>query len=298
MTPTNEYCVSALAMNGQVRAIACRTTDLCNEAQQIHKLSPMAAVALGRLMTGVLLMAGLGLKNETDSITAIIRGDGPLQGMAVVGTGHQTVRGYCHQPVVETINRRPGKLDVGKAVGQGTLTIIKDSGLKEPYMGKVELVSGEIAEDLTYYLASSEQTPSALGLGVMVDASGITHAGGFLVQPMPDASDETIDYLEKRLAGFPEVTHWMQEGFSPDQILDLLFGDPEITYFEHKPAAYVCTCSRERMEKNLIALGRTELAELAADPAGTNLECHFCDRQYAFTQAELQALLAEISASR
>jgi len=210
-------------------------------------------------MTGTLLLAELSLKNETDSITTIVRGNGPLQGMTVVGTGHQTVRGYCNQPVVETLHKRPGKLDIGQAVGEGTLTVIKDLGLREPYMGKVELVSGEIAEDITYYLAASEQTPSAVGLGVLVDANGISHAGGFMVQMLPDASEETIQYLETRLSEFPEVTYWMQEGFNPDQILDLLFGDPQIRYLSHKPLAYACTCSRERMERNLIALARGSL---------------------------------------
>ncbi|MDD2457182.1 MAG: Hsp33 family molecular chaperone HslO [Eubacteriales bacterium] len=289
-----DYMVSALALNGQVRAFACRTTRLCQEAQNIHQMSPVAAVALGRLMTGVLLMAEQGLKNTTDTISMIIRSNGPLQGMTVVGSGHQTVRGYCYQPVVETLYKRPGKLDIGQAVGEGTLTVIKDLGLKEPYMGKVELVSGEIAEDITYYLASSEQTPSAVGLGVLVDANGISHAGGFMVQMLPDATEETIQYLETRLSGFPEVTYWMQEGFNPDQILDLLFGDPQIRYFPHKPLAYTCTCSRERMEQNLIALGAREISELAQDPEGINLECHFCAKHYRFSQQQLQNLLAEM----
>lgn len=291
---TGDYMVSALALNGQVRAFACRTTLLCQKAQAIHQMSPVAAVALGRLMTGTLLMAEQGLKNATDTISLIIRSNGPLQGMTVVGTGHQTVRGYCYQPVVETVLKRPGKLDIGQAVGEGTLTVIKDLGLKEPYMGKVELVSGEIAEDLTYYLASSEQTPSAVGLGVLVDANGISHAGGFMVQMLPDATEETIQYLETRLGGFPEVTYWMQEGFNPDQILDLLFGDPDIQYFSHKPLSYVCTCSRERMEKNLIALGARELVDLAQDPEGVNLECHFCSNHYRFSQQQLQTLLSEL----
>jgi molecular chaperone Hsp33 len=294
LSPAGDYIVSALALHGQVRAFACQTTVLCNEALHIHQLSPMAAVALGRLMTGVLLLTAQGLKNDNDTITAIVRGDGPLQGMTVVGTGAQTVRGYCYQPIVETINKRPGKLDIGQAVGQGTLTVLKDLGLKEPYMGKVELISGEIAEDLTYYLASSEQTPSAVGLGVLIDANGVSHAGGFLVQLMPDASQEVVDYLEQRVGGFPEVTFLMQEGFTPDQILDLLLGDQDIQYYEQKPAAYVCSCSRERMEKNLIALGRIELADLAKDPKGINLECHFCEKHYAFSQPEILTLLQEI----
>lgn len=291
---TGDLIISALALEGQVRAFACRTTNLADEARRLHALSPMAAVALGRLMSGVLLLAQQGLKNSTDTMTAIIHGDGPLQGMTVTGTGEQTVRGYCYQPVVETINKRPGKLDIGAAIGQGTLTVIKDLGLKEPYMGKVELVSGEIAQDLTYYLASSEQTPSAVSLGVLVGAEGITHSGGFLVQVLPDATPETLDRLEARLAGFPEMTHLLQEGFSPSQILDLLFGDPDITYFEPKPLFYRCTCSRERMEQNLIALGARELSELAKDKEGINLECHFCNTHYRFEQTDIISLLSEV----
>ncbi len=291
---TGDWIVGALAYQGQIRAFALKSTELVRKAQHLHHLSPMAAVALGSLMSGVLLLAEQGLKNSSDSMTAIIHGDGPLQGMTVTGTGEQTVRGYCYQPVIETINKRPGKLDIGAAVGQGTLTIIKDIGLKEPYMGRVELISGEIAEDLTYYLASSEQTPSAVSLGVLVDASGISHSGGFLVQVMPDATPETLDRLEQRLSGFPEVTHLMQEGFTPAQILDLLFGDPEILYFPTKPLHYRCTCSRERMEQNLIALGSRELVELSQDPEGINLECHFCNTHYRFTQPDIQKILQEV----
>lgn len=291
---SGDLIVSALAYQGQVRAFACRTIDLCRDAQRLHGLSPMAAVALGRLMSGVLLMAEQGLKNDQDSITAIVHGDGPLQGMTVIATGQQTVRGYCHQPVIETLNKKPGKLDIGAAVGQGTLTIIKDLGLKEPYMGKVELISGEIAEDLTYYLASSEQTPSAVSLGVLVTSEGISQAGGFFIQVMPNADPETLDRLEQRLAGFPEVSYLLQEGFSPAQILDLLFGDPDIQFFPPKPLRYACTCSRKRMEQNLIALGVRELHELSGDPEGINLECHFCNTHYRFSQAELQHLFAEL----
>jgi molecular chaperone Hsp33 len=287
--------VSALALSGQIRAFACRTTEVVREAQRIHQMSPVAAVALGRLLTGVLLMAEQGLKNETDTLTAIVRGDGPLQGLTVVGTGQATVRGYCHQPVVETVNRRPGKLDIGQAVGKGTLTIIKDLGLKEPYIGKVELVSGEIAEDITYYLASSEQIPTATGLGVLVEASGIKQAGGFMIQPMPDATEETIQYLEQRLQNMPEITNWLQQGLSPEQILREIFCDPRIEFFTPHPVAYACPCSRERMERNLIALGARDLAELAADPAGVNLECHFCARHYYFTPQEIAALLLEVT---
>ncbi len=292
--PPGDYIVRATALGGAVRAFACRTIDTCSEALRIHQMSPLAAVALGRLLTGVLLMGQLELKNETDSLTAIVRGDGPLEGLTVIGMGDTTVRGYCRHPVVESIYKRAGKLDVGQAIGRGTLTILKDLGLKEPYVGQVELVSGEIAEDLTYYLAASEQIPSIVSLGVQVNAQGIHVAGGFIIQLMPDAPEGIAEYLETRAAGFPEVTFLLEEGFTPQQLLDLLLGDPDIHYHSLTPCSYDCPCNRERMERNLIALGPRELQELALDPAGINLECHFCNRHYTFSQQQVRYLLQEM----
>lgn len=289
-SPEGDYIVRATAKKGMIRAFACRTTNLCREAVRIHGLSPVAAAALGRLMSGV-LMLGQDLKNDNDTITAIVRGDGALGGMTVVGTAQAGVRGYCHNPVVETTYHKPGKLDVGQAVGGGTLTVIKDMGLKEPYMGKVELVSGEIAEDLTYYLAVSEQVPSAVALGVSMSSEGITHSGGMIIQLMPDAPNDLIDWLEQRLGGFPEISYLMEEGFNPHQILDLLFGDPDIIYHQTTPCSYSCPCSRERMERNLMTLGTEDLRHLAADPSGIELECHFCDRRYNFSQNEIEEML-------
>ncbi len=291
--PGGDYIVRATALKGAVRAFACRTTDTCREAVRLHQLSPLAAAALGRLMSGVLMMTQ-DLKREEDSITAIIHCDGPLQGLTVIGEGDATVRGLVNQPVVETRYVRPGKLDVGSAVGAGTLTILRDLSLKEPYIGKVKLVSGEIAEDLTYYLAVSEQIPTAISLGVKMDQEGIHHAGGMMVQLLPDAEDSVAEYLETRLAGFPEISHLMEEGFNPHQILDLLFGDPDIQFYTVTPCSYACHCSRERMEKNLIALGKKELGELALDPAGINLECHFCSTHYYFSQQEIRTLLQSL----
>ncbi len=289
----DDYIVRATALKGAVRAFACRTTAICREAARLHQLSPLAAAALGRLMSGVLMLTQ-DLKRTEDSITAIIQGDGPLQGLTVIGEGDATVRGLVVQPVVETHYLSPGKLDVGSAVGEGTLTITRDMGLKEPYTGRVRLVSGEIAEDLTYYLAVSEQIPTAVSLGVKMDREGVLLAGGLMVQLMPDAGDEVAEYLERRVAGFPEITHLMSEGFNPHQLLDLLLGDPDIQYNDVTPCFYRCHCSRDRMARNLITLGRSELAELAADPAGINLECHFCSQHYHFDQREISELLKNL----
>lgn len=291
--PAGDYIVRATAKQGNIRAFACRTTGLCRRAVEIHNLSPMAAAAMGRLMSGVLMLTQ-DLKNEQDSITAIIRSDGPLQGITVVGQADASVRGYCHQPVVETVYKQPGKLDVGSAVGKGTLTIIKDLGLKEPYTGKVELISGEIAEDLTYYLAASEQVPTIVSLGVKMDQSGLLHAGGMIVQVMPGTSEDLIEWLESRIGGFPEISYLMDEGFNPHQFLDLLFGDPLIQYTQVTPCSYACPCNRDRMERNLMTLGLDDLTHLAADEKGVNLECHFCDREYLFSQQDLRRMIKSI----
>ena len=290
--PGGDYIVRATAYQGAVRAFACRTTEVCREAVRLHGLSPVAAAALGRLMSGVLMLAQ-DLKHPDDSITAIIRSGGPLSGMTVIADGQSTVRGLVNVPATETTYIRPGKIDVGAAVGEGTLTIMRDMGLKEPYVGNVRLVSGEIAEDLTYYLAVSEQIPSAVSLGVSMDQQGVLHAGGLIVQLLPDASVEIAEHLEKRVAGFPEITFLMEEGFNPHQMLDLLFGDPDIQYLAVSPCIFECHCTRERMRRNLAALGRKDLQELAADPAGVNIECHFCNRQYHFDQTDVAELLAD-----
>ena len=209
-TDGSDYIVTATALSGKVRALAVRSTELVKEALRIHKTSPVATAALGRFLTGTLFVADT-LKGEGDTITANIRSDGPLQGMTAVADSHGNVRGYCLEPVVETTYHRPGKLNVGAAVGSGKLTVVKDFGLKEPYVGQVELISGEIAEDFTYYFASSEQTPSIVSLGVSLDTNGVTCAGGFMVQLLPGADEETISYLEDRVnGGFPEVSFLLQ----------------------------------------------------------------------------------------
>ncbi len=287
----SDYMVTATALNGKVRALAVRSTKLVSEALRIHKTSPVATAALGRFLTGTLFLAET-LKGENDSLTANIRSDGPLQGMTAVADSHGHVRGYALEPVVETTYNRPGKLNVGAAVGSGKLTVVKDFGLKEPYVGQVELVSGEIAEDFTYYLASSEQTPSIVSLGVGLDSNGVTCAGGFMVQLLPGADEETIEYLEKRVGGgFPDVTFLLNEGMNPEKILDMFLGDEKICFLQGFPVSYKCNCSRDRMERNLLAIGRKDLSELSEDPNGIDLECHFCDQRYHFSQEDVKNLL-------
>jgi len=288
--PAADYIVRATAYCGQVRALAVRSTSLCREALAIHKTSPVATAALGRFLSGSLLLAD-NLKSEQDTQTTIIRCDGPLQGMTAVCDSMGNVRGYCNEPVVENTFHYPGKLNVGAAVGKGILTVIRDLGLKEPYVGSVQLVSGEIAEDFTYYLAVSEQTPSIMSLGVLLDKDGVTQAGGFLVQLMPGAGEDLIERMEKRVeGGFPDVTFLMNEGMNPEQILDMFLGDPGIDYLTATQVQYSCTCSRDRMERNLLTLGKMQLDELSEDPKGISLECHFCDKIYSFDRESLLEL--------
>ena len=289
----SDYIVTATALAGKVRALAIRSTNLVKEALRIHKTSPVATAALGRFLTGTLFLADT-LKGDGDSLTVNIRSDGPLQGMTAVADSHGNVRGYCLEPVVETTYHRPGKLNVGAAVGNGKLTVVKDFGLKEPYVGQVELVSGEIAEDFTYYLASSEQTPSIVSLGVGIDATGVTCAGGFMVQLLPGADEETISYLENRVSGgFPDVTFLLTEGMNPEKILDMFLGDKDICFLAGRKVAYKCNCSRDRMERNLMAIGKKDLTELSQDPNGIDLECHFCDQKYHFSQEDVLGMLDE-----
>lgn len=289
--PDRDYMVNAIALGGKVRVLSVRTTNICKEALRIHGMSPVATAALGRFLTGTLLL-GAGLKGENSSITANIRCDGPIRGMTAVCNSRGGIKGYCIEPVVSTVNRAPGKLDVSAAVGKGMLSVVKDLGLKEPYIGTSELISGEIAEDFTYFLAVSEQTRSIMSLGVLMNSTGVLEAGGFLVQLLPEAGEPEIDYLEKRASGgFPEITYLLSEGMSPEHIADMFIGDPEIQFLSGMPVQYECGCSRDKMERNLIALGRKELSGLASDPDGIELACHFCGAKYHFSSSETAGLI-------
>ncbi len=287
---SSDYLVTATAMDGKVRALAIRTTQTCNRALRIHGTSPSATVALGRFMTGALLLAA-SLKGEKDTLTANIRCDGPIRGMTAVCDSLGNVRSYCIEPVVETFHRAPGKLDISAVVGKGLLTVVRDMGIKEPYVGSAELVSGEIGEDYANFLSISEQTRSIVSLGVLLDSEGVRHAGGFMIQLLPDAGDEVADYLERRAnGGFPGVTFLLSEGMNPERILDVFLGDPDICFLSGRPVQYACPCSRDRMERSLTTLGDADLAELASDSAGIDLECHFCGSKYHFDRTDIEIL--------
>ncbi len=288
--PEGDHLVRALVYDDKVRMTAIRSTLTVAEARQIHDLTPMATVALGRFMTGLQLMS-LDLKSEEDSLTGIIRCEGPLQGMTVVVNQDASVRGFVLNNALETQlqEEKAAKVDLASAVGNGVLTVIRKQAGAKPYSGSVELISGEIAEDLTYYLATSEQIPTIMGLGVLLDQQGVMHAGGYLIQAMPGAGPEVIDWLERRIGGFPEVTYWLDEQFTPAQILDLFAGREDLRYLEVKPSRYQCTCSRDRMAQALLTLSRVDYAELMDDD-GATLHCEFCNQDYHFSSEELKEM--------
>jgi molecular chaperone Hsp33 len=234
------------------------------------------------------------LKNTGGSVSATIQCDGEIGGVFAICTSDAKVRGYVANPLAETFYKSEGKLDVGRAVGRGTLKIIRDLGLKEPYSGQVELVSGEIAEDFAAYYLLSEQIPSVISLGVGMNRDGITSSGGLMVRILPDAGDDIISFLEQRAAGFPQISWLIEEDFTPEQIIDLFLGDPDINYYDRTPCRHECTCSRDRMLRNLITLGREELISLLEDPADLELSCHFCNITYHFANSDMKKIIKDL----
>ena len=261
-------------------------------AREAHDLSPVACAALGRTMSGALMMADM-LKGPSDLLTIQIDGDGPLGRLIVTADNHGGVKGYVEHPDVELAPNAFGHLDVGGAVGRGTLTVIRDLGLRDPYVGQTDLQTGEIAEDLTYYFAVSEQTPSSVGLGVLVDRQNncIRESGGFIVQLMPNAEEETIQKLEENLKGIDPVTKMLSDGDTPERMLDrVLEGlDPVIT--DKSPVAFVCNCSKEKYERALVLLGEDEVSALAAEGEPIEIVCRFCGKKYVFSPDEMQEIL-------
>lgn len=293
-----DQMATALAFDGQVRIIAAVTTELVSQAVEIHHLLPVPAAALGRALTGVALMSNM-LKNDTDKITLQMKGNGPLGGIVVVGDRFANVKGYVHNPSCDLPIRADGKLDVSGAVGRGYLQIIKDLGMREPYTGMVNLISGEIAEDLAYYFASSEQIHSAVGLGVLIHPDGsVVRAGGYMLQLMPGATEECISYLEKRLAQLPSVVSLFTEDSDPQDIVRAIFEEHPVSFLDTFPCRYTCSCSRDRMERNMISIGAKDLRELAEEQEKTELVCHFCDKKYHFSAAELLEMAKEAEGSR
>ena len=289
----NDYIVRATAGNGSIRAFAATTRDLVQHAREVHHTSPVASAALGRMLTAAAMM-GTMLKGDKDILTLQIRGEGPLQGIVVTSDSKAQVKGYVFNPGVEVPDLIPGKLNVSGAIGPGHLSIIKDIGMREPYAGKIELVTGVIAEDLTYYFAQSEQTPSAIGLGVLVETdTSIRRAGGFIIQLLPDATDEMIDRLEKKLATIPYVSDLLDMGQTPEDILNMILGDFDLNILDKIPTTFYCNCTRERVEKALISIGKDELEKIIREDKKANLHCHFCSKEYDFNEEQLVALLDE-----
>ena len=289
----NDYIVRATAGNGSIRAFAATTRDLVQHAREVHHTSPVASAALGRMLTAAAMMGSM-LKGDKDILTLQVRGEGPLQGIVVTSDSKAQVKGYVFNPGVEVPDLIPGKLNVSGAIGAGHMSIIKDIGMREPYAGKIELVTGEIAEDLTYYFAQSEQTPSAIGLGVLVETdTSIRRAGGFIIQLLPDATDEMIDKLEKKLATIPYVSDLLDMGATPEDILQMILGDFDLKIMDKIPTTFYCNCTRERVEKALISIGKDELEKIIREDKKANLHCHFCSKEYDFNEEQLVALLEE-----
>lgn len=283
------------SMDGAIRVFCAITTDTVNRAHEIHKTFPVATAALGRLLTGAAIMGAAGLKSETDSLTLQLNGDGPLGRVVAVSDCNSKVRGYVHNPQIGLPLNDKGKIDVGGGVGQGFLIVVRDLGLKEPYVGQIPLVSGEVAEDLTYYYAKSEQIPTAMALGVLVDTDcSVKAAGGFMIQLMPEATEEMAEKIEEMLKNIPPVTTMIDEGMSAE---DILFKITEgfSMIMENKAAepAYECKCTKERMERALISIGKEELTSLIEEQGEAEMCCQFCDNKYKFNKQELMELLKQ-----
>lgn len=282
------YILRGTSKNHGIRIFAADTTSMVEEARRLHNTSPVASAALGRALTASSIM-GIMMKGDNDKLTLSINGKGPLGTIVCVADSKGTVKGYVSNPLVDIPSRADGKLDVGSAVGiNGLVTIIKDMGMKEPYTGQYPLVNGEIAEDLTAYYAYSEQQPSAIALGVLVDVDySIKAAGGFIVQLMPEAEEKDIDILEKNLSQITSVSHLIDDGKTPEDLINLVLKDLEPMIYEKIPVSYRCDCSRERIEKALISIGKKDLDEIIKEDKLAEISCHFCNTVYHFNEAEL-----------
>ena len=285
----SDYIVKATAANGTIRAYAATTKELVEEARKTHNLSPVATAALGRTMTAAVIMGSM-QKNDDDMVSIIIRGDGPMQGLVVTATSKLTVKGYVYNPSFVNEANYFGHFDVGGALGYGTLTVIKDIGLKEPYSGTVNLVTGEIGDDLTYYFATSEQTPSSVGLGVLMNKENtVREAGGFIIQLMPDAPEEVIGKLEAKIGEITSVTDMLDKGMTPEDILSMLLSDMDLKINEKVNPKFMCDCSKERVMR----AGKKEIESMIADGKPVEVNCQFCRKNYEITLDELKAMISD-----
>ena len=286
-----DYIVRATAAEGQVRAFAATTKELVETAREHHNTSPVATAALGRLLTAGAMMGSM-MKNETDMLTLQVRGDGSLGGITVTADSKGDVKGYVNNPDVMLPPSKAGKLDVGGALDMGVLSVIKDMGLKEPYVGQTILQTSEIAEDLTYYFATSEQVPSSVGLGVLMNKDNTVHcAGGFIVQVMPFISDEVLDKLEENIKNLSSVTTMLDAGKTPEGMLEVLLSGMDLEITDTLPVEFACNCSKDRVRKALISIGREELQSMIDDGETIEVNCHFCNKNYNFTVDELKQMI-------
>lgn len=286
-----DYIVRGMAAGGQIRCFAITSTNLVEEARKRHGTSPVMTAALGRLLSGGAMMGSM-MKGEKDLLTLKIQCSGPAQGLTVTADALGHVKGYAVNPVVLLPASRAGKLDVGRALDLGVLTVTKDIGLKEPYSGQVQLVSGEIAEDLTYYFAASEQTPSSVALGVLMNKNNtVAQAGGYIIQLMPGTEDDIITRLEEKLKNVEPVTAMLSKGHTPESMLEHLLGEFQPVFAgERIPASFSCNCSKERMERALISLGNQEIQKIIEDDESIEMNCHFCNSHYSFSVEELKQI--------
>ena len=285
-----DYIVRATAGDGQVRAFAATTGNLVEEARRRHNTSPVATAALGRLLTAGAMMGSM-MKNDTDVLTLQIKGDGPLGGITVTADAKANVKGFVENPDA-MLPPKNGKLDVGGAVGIGLLNVIKDMGMKEPYVGQTILQTSEIAEDLTYYLATSEQVPSSVGLGVLMNKDNTVHcAGGFIVQVMPFVTDEVLSRLEENIQKISSVTQMLDDGHTPEQMLERVLEGLDIEITDTIPANFSCNCSHERIEKAIISIGKKDIQSMIDEGKEVEVKCHFCNTAYKFSVEELKEIL-------
>lgn len=287
----SDYIIRGMAADGQVRFFAGTTKEIVETARSIHNTSPVATAALGRLLTAGALM-GATCKNDSDLLTLQIQCSGPIGGLTVTADAHCNVKGYVNNPEVILHANDKGKLDVAKALDMGVLSVIKDIGLKEPYIGQTQLVSGEIAEDLTYYFATSEQIPTSVALGVLMEKNNtVKQAGGFIIQLMPFASEELISDLEKRLGEFTSITALLDQGMEPLDIVKQIFEGYNVEVTDTIPTKWHCNCSKERFSQAVISLGKKEIANLLADNKPIEVTCQFCNSSYTFSPEELENML-------
>lgn len=289
----NDKIISCLAHNGKVNVRCIKSTNMVEQARQLHDLSPTSTAALGRLLT-ITSLLGKEMKGETGTITTQIKGNGPIGSMTAVADNKGNVKGYVSNPQLDIpLNTDTGKLNVGAAVGnEGMIYIIKDIGLKEPYIGMTPIVSGEIAEDFTNYFATSEQTPTVVALGVLVDKNGVKTAGGYLITLMPDATEEEIVKIEEALKKADSISKMLDDGKELIEIAECVTGDSNIMYFEDDDIpSYVCNCSKEKMERSLITIGKEEIKDILEKDGKAELVCHFCNKKYLFNEEDLENMI-------